>query len=228
VKRRVFLVGEGTTDIGDLAYDGSYRSASEGFLQPLIRAMTDDEIEFEGGTLVRLARERVKGVSDALAKKGAAAASLAEYYRADAIVFVTDVDVTPGKGATNLEADTRMARLRRNINDGITASGVDIPRAIGTPCRTIEAWALGDLAAVQEAANLDTRPRLPKKPEELWGKPANPSSNHPKCVFNRVFGRKVGPADYANTAEAISVTELEIRCPRSFAPFALEVRTALP
>jgi hypothetical protein len=40
-----------------------------------------------------------------------------------------------------------------------------LPRAIGTPCRTIEAWIFGDLESVRGVASLGARPRLPKIPE---------------------------------------------------------------
>jgi hypothetical protein len=227
VSRRVYLAGEGTTDIGGLAYEPPYRTSVEGFLQPILRKFADSEIDFEGGTLVRLARERVKKLSDALEKKAAAAGALAEYYGAEAIVFVTDVDVTPGKKASVHEADTRMASLRHSIAVGLDASGSVLPRAIGTPCRTIEAWALGDLDSVCDAADLDVTPSIPKVPEELWGKPGEPSSNHPKCVLSRIFGRDLDPGDYAAVADCADVGVIEANCPRSFASFRSEAEAAL-
>jgi hypothetical protein len=98
----------------------------------------------------------------------------------------------------------------------------------GIACRTIEAWALGDRDAVAAACRLGKAVELPdgKKPEELWGKPRDSDSNHPKMVLKRIVGRKPTREDFAAIAERANIDTIRDSCPISFAPFAAELKAA--
>jgi hypothetical protein len=190
--------------------------------------LATDTVTFSGRKVTRLGAQRITDVFDAIARKAAAALELARFHEADVVVLVLDVDVTYGTRATVREADRKMAAMHAAAEAGFRTRGDDGPTAIfGTPCRTIESWALGDLTAVQAAAGLPDPPSIPKPAEELWGKPNDETSDHPKCVFTAIFGGSVRSEDYAATAENAPMATLEGNCPRSFAPFAAALRATL-
>jgi hypothetical protein len=117
--------------------------------------------------------------------------------------------------------------MRSAIESGFSAvaDADHVQRVIGTPCRMIEAWALGDTAAV---ANVAGRPGPDRSPEALWGRETDPRSNHPKCVLKRAFGRDYDARDLTEIAEAARPAALERACPDSFGPFAAGVRRVFP
>jgi hypothetical protein len=91
-----------------------------------------------------------------------------------------------------------------------------------TPLRMLEAWALGDAAAVEAVGKRGDAAAVPARPEETWGDEKKPTSGHPKCVLRRALGRDPSPQDFADLAEASDVDVLRATCPASFAPFAGE------
>lgn len=225
-RKTVFLVGEGKHDIGGLARGPAYQTDEPGFLQPILRQLSADTLEFRGQTLSALPRDRMSRPGDILTRRGFLAARLARHEKAAALVIVTDVDSeqgTPGQAA----AERRMARLRQRLVAGIERAELDLPAVVGTPLRTIEAWVLGDPEAVRRVARRKTRVALPKPPEELWGAPREPRSLHPKQVLRRQFDRTPGQAEYAAVGLAADVQQIERSCPLSFAPFAAAVRDNL-
>jgi hypothetical protein len=227
VKRAVFIVGEGVSDIGGLAHEPPYHSDEPGFLQPVIHKALDGALEFAGRQLRLFGKRKVTGLTDAISRKAYLAAIFALDAEADALVFVTDTDKPEGRN-TVAQARKRIRELRAAIELGFERAGYSRDRrVIGTPCRTIEAWALADLGAVKDVARADSMPRLPgnKKPEELWGEPHDPSSGHPKCVLARIFGRDVAVSDLADIAERADLEVLRAECPLSFAPFVTELES---
>jgi hypothetical protein len=223
---RVYLVGEGTNDIGSLARESMYQEpVADGFLQPVLRRFTTCDVVFVGRQIKTLGRERIRGVSEALSRKGHQARSLAGYEHADVVVVALDVDRTGSERASQREADRRIASFRADIESGFVAAGGEVKTVVATPCRTIEAWALADTEAASQVAGADPGV-LPRRPEELWGNPRDPNSNHPKCVFTKLFGGSVATRQYAEIAEQANLDTLATRCPKSFAPFAADVRAA--
>lgn len=230
---RVLLVGEGPTDIGDLAIEEPYRRGREGFMQPLLRSMvgTAVELEFVGRKIVHLPKtphgRRLKQLQADAATRALALASALE---ARALVLVFDADKSHGKKATRIERRRRLNELRASALDGFRAVRVDdidakaIHTAVAIPCRMIEAWGLADRAALstllgEDPASLDYGP-----PEGLWGDEKDPSSNHPKRVWERVTR---GEVTFSAVAEQVDVATLERECPESFPPFARDVEAAL-
>src|SRR3954462_14760265 len=184
----VFLVGEGSTDIGGLAADPSYASHDPGFLQPVVERLLDREVKFSGRKVSVLGKRRVQGLREALARKGYIAAVLAAEVGADLLVFVTDRD--GGKRVRSPQQREReMTRKNNAVSEGATASGASVNCVAGVACHTIEAWAMGDTTAVEAVGGKPVELPAGKDPEDLWGKPRDPGSNHPKSVLARLLDR---------------------------------------
>ncbi len=234
----VFLVGEGPSDIGDLAVAREHRSTkpADGFMQPVLRKLADGRatLAFRGQTLKSFPAKGLTEPRDALGRKARQALALAALEGATALVLVTDVDKSQGERASAVEAQRRMRAVRGAIESGFaTARDLDdelaeLPTVVATPLRMIEAWALSDAAAIAEATGQQTPPSLPSgSPEGYWGDEQDPSSNHPKCVLTRACGTRPGRRTYGDIARETPINVLKRRCPTSFAPFAAEVRAAL-
>jgi hypothetical protein len=212
----IYLVGEGQNDIGDLALEPVYQRGREGFLQPIIRRVVSDA-RIDGTKITALGKERVSGVRDALGRKAAQAVALARYFAADALVFVTDLD----KSRKSKDVRTEYRSKVDAITTGFT--GAEIPCIAGVPARTVEAWVLGDLGALSRVLRSGP-PQIPRSPEELWGEPHNPRSNHPKMVLQRCCGGDIPGDLYSEVASVADLDVLERECPVSFAPFVSELR----
>ncbi len=217
---RVFLVGEGTSDIGDLAYPPDYREGNEGYMQPLLRNLSagDFTLEFDGTKLMAIPKAPASPGHTGHARKAAQGKVLARTSGANALVYVRDVDRSSGRPASANERRARMAEVAREVRTGLASVPDQMPTLIATPCRMIETWAMGDRNAIAQltgvdADQLDLPPGLP---EEWWGDEKNPNSNHPKRVLERV-ARGV---PFAEIAEASDIDELARSCPLSFRPFA--------
>lgn len=107
------------------------------------------------------------------------------------------------------------------------ADAEDVVKVKATPCRMLEAWALGDRAALDAVVGkkLDES-QLPDDPEDLWGDEADPRSDHPKCVLARVLRSKASSDVFEELARESSPKTLRRSCPDSFAPFAAEMEAA--
>lgn len=230
---RVFLVGEGPSDIGDLFDIASYRRGSEGFLQPLLRNMVGAGIALEfidGRRLTALPRLPGRGdhglTSGMQARKAAQALALAVESGADALVFSCDLDKTGGQRATVAERRRRLRDLRASIEEGfartrtINRDATRVLTAIAIPARMIEAWALGDRQALAALLEADRRDLPYPAPEELWGDDTDPGSHHPKQVWRRVTR---GALTFREVGEHADPAVLRAECPDSFAPFASEI-----
>jgi hypothetical protein len=154
------------------------------------------------------------------------AARIAQSEDADVVIFLHDVDTATGKSG-QAAAERHMDRMRAAVENGFAQAGTGLRCVAGTPLRTVEAWALGDMRAVARASGRKQPASLPKPPEELWGPARDPSSNHPKHVLHRQFEHQPGHEDYATIAEHADLDVLSRNCPKSFAPFADGLRDAL-
>lgn len=216
-----FLVGEGPNDIGGLSRPPGHQTDTPGFLQPVVRKALDCSPAFRGRKLASLPRNRLRGATNVLTHKAAAAAAIAETQGADILVIVTDLD---GRSA---QRDRRQARRMLEVKRRALRQGVKgFTSAVGVPCRTVEAWALGDLNALKMlfGDGVDAVPA--GSPEDLWGGSRDADSNHPKQVLRRVVGRKATTDDLNAIAEASDLAVLRDRCPMSFDPFATDLAAA--
>jgi hypothetical protein len=219
----VFLVGEGFHDIGGLAAAPPFRSNDPGFLQPVVEQLLDREVRFSGQKVSVLGKKRVAGLKDVLARKGHIAAVLARDAGAELLVFVTDLDGGQ-RVRTSRQREREIARKTQAVTDGATASGMQIVCVAGVACHTIEAWAMGDLAAVEAVAGKPVELPAGKDPEDLWGKPRDPASNHPKSVLACLLDRPAGRDDLSEIARQADLDTLASICKRSFGPFAAALR----
>lgn len=235
----VYLVGEGPGDIGDLATGGVSDQASEGFMQPLLRNLAGEKLRlrFIGSRTTRLVTGRRRAIAErstGLAKKASDALRLAEDAGARAVVFVADVDREGGSKKTTGERRRRREKIAGDIRRGFEQAKRTTP-ALGaivtiaaTPVRMIEAWALGDPAALRAiGGGTFAEEHLANSPEALWGAKRDPESNHPKRVIQRVLGREPSRDDLAAIADSADLVLLRTSCPESFEPFAQEVAAAV-
>lgn len=227
---RVFLVGEGPTDIGDLVELPGYRDGREGFLQPILRQMVAGRVEldfFDGRKLIRLERTRREPPHHLQTRKAAQALALASVLGADALVFSCDVDKAHGAART-VERRRRLREIRDSIEAGFAHARATDPEAAhvvtaaAVPARMIEAWALADREALAELLDVDPATLDYRPPEELWGDEEDGS--HPKCVWRRITDDRI---THAEIGERARPRVLERACPESFSPFARDVASAL-
>lgn len=225
---KVFLVGEGRHDIGDLAAESPYRNGKPGFMQPVITRLIGADVSFDGQKIALLGKARVSRSKDALAKKAFIAGLLAVNAGSDLLVFIADLDRGSGTGTRSARADIerRSAAIKGGADEAAAADGLDcVP---GIPCRTVEAWAIADLAAVAALTDSSAPVRLPKGkgPEELWGKPRDSDSNHPKMVLERMLGRPATQDDLSRIAASADLILMRSECSLSFDPFAAKLEAA--
>lgn len=219
----VFLIGEGPNDIGGLSRPPGYQTDDHGYLQPIVRSLRGGSLAFQGRKLATLPREQLKGSKDVLIRRAAAAVAIAETLGASLLVFATDLD------GGSLLRDRRRAKQAHDGKRAVLREGcevAEVPCVIAVPCRTIEAWALGDASALQSLFGGDPERELDRPPEDLWGNPRDPTSNHPKQVLRRVVGRVATSHDLSTIAETSDPATLRESCPVSFVPFADELTAA--
>jgi len=163
------------------------------------------------------------------ADRAASALAIAAADDRDLLVYVKDVEREPGAKRSDHERKRKMASLHTEIEAGFArvADADHVRRAQGTPCRMIEAWALGDANALPKSADKRERSEpVPAQPELLWGAEQDPSSNHPKCVLQRVLGREASAAIFEEIATEADMRVVSKTCPESFKPFAAELNAA--
>lgn len=233
---KVYLVGEGPTELGDLAKEEMYRDdpPADGYAQSLLRVIAGEDcpLEFEGRRVSLLGKTRVTEPRDALGKKARFALALAGDEGARALVLLHDLDREPGKKLSATEAQRRRGEMQATIARGFDVARetdsalASITTLVGLPERMVEAWILGDADALA-AHGLDPREARGIVPEDAWGDEKVPSSKHPKRVLARSCDRPLHNGDYAAVAAQTDPDSLAKRCPRSFAPFLAEARAAL-
>jgi hypothetical protein len=195
----------------------------------MLRKLLGLEVSIDAQRITSLGRfeegRRPKGHAD----KAAKALRLAETQGYALLVFIKDVDRQPGAKKSDHERRAKLRAMHEQIEHGFAAvDGADhVLRVKGAPCRMIEAWALGDVDALDRVrARRGRKAVVPARPETLWGKEQDPASNHPKCVLARVLGENANALVFEELAREASEETLRHACPESFAPFADEVRAA--
>jgi hypothetical protein len=230
----VFIAAEGASELGDLAGARQWRSSKaprEGYFQPMLRKLLGEDVAFDGQPITLLGRfdqkRKLKGHADRAAKALRLASTLIEGCRV--VVFAHDADRASGEKRSAAERARRVKALHEEIEVGFAAvDGADhVRRVKATPLRMIEAWALGDAAAVRTVAGKSgDAAAIPKHPEEAWGNEQDRASGHPKCLLRRALGSTPTPAEFAAVAEVANIDALRAACPASFAPFAEEAERA--
>jgi len=217
----VFLSAEGKRDVGGLADPLWGDPADEGFFQPLIRRVVGPSTEFRAATTLSLGQKPPKTVKSKLAQRAHQAVALADALECDAVVIHTDVD----ERATTDAPPDGYKRRRDQLAAGVAAAGAARPPAVfALPIATTEAWALADPDAVRARSSASAHASdLDRLPETLWGKPHDPSSNHPKMLLERVLGRAASHREQRAISSVMDLDVARARCPRSLAPFLDEL-----
>ena len=100
-----------------------------------------------------------------------------------------------------------------------------IKRIAIVPKEMTESWLLSDENAFPA---IPKEPKLPSKPEELWGQKSNPQSDHPYNYFVRVlaqFRLSDNREVYAQIAEKTDIEVLKRRCLVSFGQFHTDIQS---
>src|SRR5579862_2623210 len=209
---KVMLCGEGAQDVGQIdlwSIRQERKIQTEGWLQPLLRKLLGNDLEFEIVPRSRL----VSFPSGKLRPPGHGRKAMAAKWRAisarcDVLVFMIDAD-------TN-DAD-KWSDKRQQIVDGFAAIPGEVRSVACVPTSTSESWLLSD-AAAWVAIGLQDSSALPKRPESLWGEPREPDSDHPHRCFERICGKAGVPDCRATRAELMSRSTLDAikaKCPIS-------------
>ena len=220
---KILICGEGPNDIGSIDR-WSIRKESqviqEGWLQPLLKKILDVDVEFVvvprnrlvslPGRLTRKVELSGHGVKAFTAKQRAIADGC------DVVVFMVDADT---------RAKAEWEKKKRDIHGGFTAIPHDIRCVACVPMSASESWLLTD-ANAWASMGLKNPHALPKAPEEIWGKRADPLANHPHQVFARLC-KEAGIGDNTpNRAQLMELTQsssIAARCPVSFGAFVKEL-----
>jgi hypothetical protein len=214
---RVLICGEGPNDIGRREWvkrSGAFE-VREGWLQPMVARLRTSEGDATAISLKELITFPGRGIRvlDGLARKAQIAKFRAGSDGFTGVVLATDVDSTDRRVHAQKEA---------HILEGYATVENDVVGVACVPMGTSEAWLMADRAA-WERLGADEFDEWPRRPEESWGRPHEPSSNHPKNVFARMC-RDNDIVDNSETraelAAASTRGELARRAPVSFPPFA--------
>ena len=232
---RVLIVAEGPSEIGGLnALSGFSRTSGrnsppvvEGYIPPMLRKLLDTAVAIEAQRVTRIGRFEtpLKGHADRAAKALVIAATSGY----SLLVFVKDVDRQPGKKKSARERKKKLSAMHAEIEKGFgrVKDASDVVRVKATPCRMIEAWALGDADAVATVGGRGAnRAEVPARPEGIWGAEDDPKSLHPKCALRRALGREADAKALQDLASEAQPEVLKQTCPESFMPFAREVAAA--
>jgi len=227
------LVGEGRSEMGDLdalVVPGSKRAKAivQGYVPPVIRRVLG-EVAIEAQKVTSLGRFESKAKLPGHAEKAAKALALASTQGFDVLVFVKDVDREGGVKKSPKERAKKLQSMHREIEQGFASvrGAESVRRVKGTPCRMVEAWALGDSAAVSKVTDPKAKcDPCPAAPEALWGDKTDRASGYPKNVLVRVLGREATAEVLEEIARESDDESLAATCPESFAPFLGELRAA--
>lgn len=217
------LYSEGLRDIG--ASGPFDDQESHGPLRHLIADVLGhpDGLVIEGRTLGRVHGGRETHGMSGYARKVHRAIRDVQRDGDDGIIVVIDRDGP--KGDQRL-ANLQQGRTRAREQD-VEHGKQSLPCALGVAQEMVESWLLGDPGAWQRAFGQGA-PAPPADPELNTG--VRGSSRYAKAVFERLLEQAGEPANlrgYTRLAKHIQTEALESKCPRSFKPFADELRNEL-
>jgi len=129
---------------------------------------------------------------------------------------------------TDRDIDEKRPLIDQGLRRAAAAAGRPLIAVLALQVRMLEAWLLADAGAFERAFRR-RRPALLKSPEELWGKRADPSSNHPKHVYARVLRELALPAQRVTAVRIAEAADLEVlarECPQGFGRFKRDFERA--
>lgn len=203
---KIMLVAEGVRELGSDASDAT----GAVWIRRLLAARADHDLEIVPFVLTRL-RQVEKGPRGE-DENAARAVREARRQGCDGLVFLRDADGD--------EAD------RRSKNEaGFASERGSTPVVLGVQVHTMETWLLADTDSFERV--LGVKPRLPKRPEQIWGAPRTEA--HPKEIYRRAVRAATGRDERATAvrlAEAVDLDVLARECPNGFGRFKMDFEQA--
>lgn len=219
---KVLFIGEGKHDIGRPEFAPRPQPA-RGVVYTLARRIcpdiADESIALKWPDIPVLNREKKR---KGYAAKVASVLVLAGIHDCEGIVCVADQDREVG----------RLRLLEEGKERGLNA--IARPRAVvcAVAVESIDAWTLGDPAALANVLGLDLKEihGLYKIGDvESFYEGSGKPEHRPKAILARVatLAHVEDTTDFRErVAECADINALERACPQGFAPFARELRTA--
>jgi len=227
---KVALFGEGKNDFGYENFDKKKCQWywEEGTIQPLMRNF----VFFQDSEIEAIPKDETKKVSYTKGKNfitesnfEGVALKLLYFIKIqrdniknyDFIVFYSDSDKE--------SYPIRYQKINTALKYISEKYGID--GVVMMPHKILENWLLGCPSAYKKTFGKEPQtPKLPKKPEDLWGTPESP--NYPKKYLEKVlaqFDRESNTELFKEIAKNIDIEELRLKCPISFDQFCEDLHT---
>lgn len=222
----VLLCGEGPTDYGKPG--SSSGQWEEGPVQPLIRNSIRKEICFDYATKEDIRDLRLQRRRQKVEGKGKIAFKLcviAKQRKIDRVILFSDADRDQSSKNNERNAKRRFERVYQEIREAFDFfPGRDTMELIPmVALKMMECWLLGDENAFEKCyGKKPVAPRLPKRPELIWGSKQDPESDYPKHFLRRVlaqYHKEPCRETFYDIAENADTETLRIRCAISFERF---------
>lgn len=238
---KILIYGEGPTDYGWKEYGQEewqagpatilvQKCAEQAYKSPEIGYVEKKVIDGKGRP--KLAQRQLKGL------KGKAIP--ARYFRQYAIsqgysrgIFYCDTDkIAEGSNTDEAACRKEFQRIYKEVASGLQDDSPEYWKAVPmVALKMIESWLLADPRAFEKLfGKWPTNPRLPAKPELIWGDKEEPQSDFPKNYLKRVLNQYHAESCkeiFVQLAEQMDIEKLEEACPISFAKFSDDLKNAL-
>jgi hypothetical protein len=243
-KLKIGLIGEGANDVGIADGCGGWRFGTmPDYIERLLGSEFNSEFDLEF-IPINIRKEETKALTitrgagkySKIQFKGPAKKLMYFLMRAqkqkvdfDVLVFFSDTDKTQGKKASETEAKNQYEERRSYIDEGfvVVKKRLNLHCILMMPIRMLECWLLGDAEGFEGIGCSPQKPKLPKKPEFLWGDVHNPESNHPKHYIKRILKN----CDFESNTEVFknivchnNIENLLKNCPNSFERFYQDIQ----
>lgn len=215
---KILFVGEGRHDIGTHEFPprpGAPDAFLLGICQKLVPEISSDSIAIKWSQINLFSKDRRRGLD----RKLLAASQLAASHGCVGLIAVVDQD-----------RDEDRIRILNETRNAIALREPTQRAAVGVAIESIEAWVLGDPAAIASTIGKTESEVLSvyrlASVESLYERSGN-HETRPKGIVSRIaaIAHSEDSAEWrCDVADRISISTLERNCPSGFKPFADDVR----